>query len=65
MLEIEAKYSGGDWSYIEKTLAGWQAVSGDIHTEADIYWNAPDRDFAQTGEAFRLRQMGDGQLPHL
>ena len=28
------------------------------HVEADHYHNAPDRDFAHTGEAFRLRRVG-------
>src|SRR5262249_26263600 len=28
------------------------------HVEADHYFNAPDRDFAKTDEAFRMRRVG-------
>jgi adenylate cyclase class 2 len=58
MLEIEQKFAHADFAAIEKRLAEWQARRGEEHIEADHYFNAPDRDFARTDEAFRLRRIG-------
>ena len=58
MLEIEQKFARADFPLLERRLAGWGAVFGDAHEEADHYFNAPDRDFARTDEAFRLRRVG-------
>jgi adenylate cyclase class 2 len=58
MLEIEQKFAGVDFADLERRLAGLGARPGDAQTEADHYFNAPDRDFAATGEAFRLRRAG-------
>jgi adenylate cyclase class 2 len=58
MLEIEQKFAHADFAAIERRLAEWGARVGEEHTEADHYFNAPDRDFARTDEAFRLRRVG-------
>jgi adenylate cyclase class 2 len=58
MLEIEQKFANADFSAIERRLAGWGAAALEEHVEADHYFNAPDRDFAKTDEAFRLRRIG-------
>ena len=58
MLEIEQKFAFADFAAIEKRLSEWQARRGEEHIEADHYFNAPDRDFARTDEAFRLRRIG-------
>ncbi len=58
MLEIEQKYAGADFAAIEARLRKWGAEKGDEQDEADHYFNAPDRDFARTDEAFRLRRVG-------
>ncbi len=58
MLEIEQKYAHADFALLERRLAEWGAVVGEVHEEADYYFNAPDRDFARTDEAFRLRRIG-------
>jgi adenylate cyclase class 2 len=58
MLEIEQKFAHADFPAIEQRLTEWRARQGEQHTEADHYFNAPDRDFAQTDEAFRLRRVG-------
>jgi adenylate cyclase class 2 len=58
MLEIEQKFAHADIPGIERRLTDWGARRGEEHTEADHYFNAPDRDFAQTDEAFRLRRIG-------
>jgi adenylate cyclase class 2 len=58
MLEIEQKFAHADFAQLERRLAEWGAAPGDAHEEADHYFNAPDRDFARTDEAFRLRRVG-------
>jgi pantoate--beta-alanine ligase len=58
MLEIEQKYSGVDFDDLRRRLDALGAGPPETHDEADHYFNAPDRDFARTGEAFRLRRVG-------
>ncbi len=58
MLEIEQKFAHADFAAIEQRLAEWGGRPGEEHTESDHYFNAPDRDFAHTDEAFRLRRVG-------
>ncbi len=58
MLEVENKYRLSDWAPVRETLMGWGAVPQPLRKDADHYFNAPDRDFAQTDEAFRLRRIG-------
>ena len=62
MLEIEQKFAHADFALIESRLAQWKARPGEEHTEADHYFNAPDRDFARTDEAFRLRRIGQANF---
>jgi adenylate cyclase class 2 len=58
MLEVEMKFPGADFAAAEKRLAEWGAAADPAITEADHYFNAPDRDFARTDEALRLRRIG-------
>src|SRR5947199_10151665 len=58
MLEIEQKYARADFARLEQQLQSLGAGPPVVHDEADHYFNAPDRDFARTGEAFRLRRVG-------
>ncbi len=58
MLEIEMKFPAPAFAAIEQTLKTWQARVDEAHVEADHYYNAPDRDFAKTDEALRLRRIG-------
>ena len=58
MLEIELKFAVGDFREVERILASWHAAVEPAIDEADHYFNAPDRDFAKTDEAFRLRRVG-------
>jgi pantoate--beta-alanine ligase len=58
MLEIEQKYRVADFGDLEKRLMSIGARRGDDVIEEDQYFNGPDRDFARTGEAFRLRRIG-------
>ena len=59
MLEVEMKYAGADFSALERQLRAWGAVEEPTRTDADHYFNAPDRDFAATDEALRLRRIGE------
>lgn len=58
MLEIEMKFRVNDFTAVEKKLQAWKADALPALDEADHYFNAPDRDFAKTDEAFRLRTVG-------
>jgi adenylate cyclase class 2 len=58
MLEIEMKFPVADFQRIEEHMRAWQARAEPPLVEADHYYNAPDRDFARTDEAFRLRRVG-------
>ena len=62
MLEIEQKFTVGDFAALERILSEWGARSGEDHIESDHYFNAPDRDFARTAEAFRLRRIGEANF---
>ncbi|MBM3994859.1 MAG: class IV adenylate cyclase [Planctomycetes bacterium] len=58
MLEIEMKFPVADFAPIVQRLTEWRAIAEPTIEEVDRYFNAPDRDFAQTDEAFRLRSIG-------
>jgi len=59
MLEIEQKYACDDLEAVAARLRTMGAEGPEVEEEADQYFNAPDRDFARTGEAFRLRRVGE------
>jgi adenylate cyclase class 2 len=58
MLEIELKFPVTEFGPIVQRLREWGADADAALLEADHYYNAPDRDFAKTDEAFRLRRVG-------
>src|SRR5438270_12803454 len=58
MLEIEMKFPVADFAGIEQNLRHRQARPDQVREEEDHYFNAPDRDFARTDEALRLRCVG-------
>lgn len=62
MLEIEMKFRVEDFAEIVARLDQWGAHPHGSHVEADHYYNAPDRDFRLTDEAFRLRRIGPVNL---
>lgn len=65
MLEVEVKYRYTDWDGLRAKLAAIGAVADAPRTDADHYFNAPDRDFAATDEALRLRRIGaDNRLTY-
>jgi adenylate cyclase class 2 len=59
MLEIELKFPVESFDAILLQLKNWNIPQQPTIDEADHYFNAPDRDFARTDEAFRLRCIGD------
>jgi adenylate cyclase class 2 len=58
VLEVEVKYAVADFAPVEAALAWRGAALGPPRREADHYFNAPDRDFARTDEALRVRSIG-------
>lgn len=58
MLEVEVKYRTPDRDAVLMKVVALGGELADERTETDRYYNAPDRDFARTDEAFRLRQVG-------
>ena len=58
MLEVETKYRISDWTPLKAALTQWAAVHVETRKDTDHYFNAPDRDFAFTDEAFRIRCIG-------
>ena len=62
MLEIEMKFPIGDISKLQSKLTALPAKEAVSVSEADHYFNAPDRDFARTDEALRLRRIGDSNI---
>ncbi len=62
MLEIEMKFPVTDFASVLAHLSDWKADGPEILEEADHYFNAPDRDFARTDEALRLRRVGSANF---
>jgi adenylate cyclase, class 2 len=58
MLEVEMKFAQVDFARLEKQLREAGARPKAELDESDQYFNAPDRDFACTDEALRLRRIG-------
>jgi adenylate cyclase class 2 len=58
MLEVEMKFPVSELSSLERKLTDSGAAQDKTLEEADHYFNAPDRDFARTDEALRLRRIG-------
>jgi adenylate cyclase class 2 len=49
-----------DFAQVLARLAEWKSTPTPSEVESDHYYNAPDRDFRKTDEAFRLRRVGSG-----
>ncbi|MCE9526267.1 MAG: class IV adenylate cyclase [Planctomycetales bacterium] len=58
-LEIEQKYPVDDLRRIRKSLEALGATFEPPIRQVDLYFRHPARDFAQTDEALRLRQVGE------
>jgi len=58
MLEVEIKFRVTDFADLETRLIERGAHHSRSVEEIDQYFNAPDRDFAKTDEALRVRRIG-------
>jgi len=58
MLEIELKVRVPDLALVRNRLTTLHAERLETVRERDVYYNAPDRDFAETDEALRVRYAG-------
>jgi adenylate cyclase class 2 len=59
MFEVEMKFPALDAAALEERLRRLGAREAEARSEVDVYFNAPDRDFARTDEALRLRRIGE------
>jgi adenylate cyclase class 2 len=59
MLEVEQKFAVPSFSAIEAQLRERGVHLSSPIAQADRYFSHPSRDFAQTDEALRIRQVGD------
>lgn len=57
--EVEVKYRAVDHDHLLKRVIELGASAGESVHHEDVYLSHPARDFAQTGEAFRIRRIGD------
>ena len=62
MVEVEMKFPVADFAPLERKLVAWGATKVKTRQEEDHYFNAPDRDFAQTDEALRLRRVASSNF---
>ncbi|MEX0678534.1 MAG: class IV adenylate cyclase [Pirellulales bacterium] len=57
-IEVEQKFRVSDVTSLERQLAALGAAPGATESQVDSYFAHPQRDFAQTDEALRLRRVG-------
>ena len=58
-IEVEVKFRVPNLEEIEYQLIEWGANLDEIVIQRDHYFNHPSRDFAETDEAFRIREEGE------
>ena len=58
-IEVEQKFAATDLAEIERRLGGLSPGHREAVDQVDTYFNHPCRDFGQTDEALRLRQVGE------
>jgi adenylate cyclase, class 2 len=58
-IEVEQKFHVADLASLEGRLTGLGLEKHEAITQVDCYFAHPARDFADTDEALRLRQVGD------
>ncbi|KAF5069451.1 class IV adenylate cyclase [Methanobacterium aggregans] len=59
MIEVEVKAHAGNFNDVEVKLNEIRAEMIGLEHQKDVYFNAPDRDFAETDEALRIREIPD------
>jgi adenylate cyclase, class 2 len=58
MYEVELKFPLADPQPVVERLTAWGAVPRAAVDQCDVYFRHPQRDFAVTDEAFRIRSVG-------
>lgn len=58
-IEVEQKYRVASLGPTMGVLAAWKVALAEPVRQVDCYYRHPQRDFAQTDEAFRLRTVGE------
>lgn len=56
--EVEVKYRSANNDGLAATLSRMGARAQGVVEQEDLYFNHPARDFAESGEAFRIRRVG-------
>ncbi len=59
MLEVEVRYRTDNPASVIQRLMQWGGALAEDRTDVDQYYNAPDRNFKDSDEAFRLRRIGE------
>lgn len=59
MVEVEMKFAGADFVALERWLSRQDVSFHRVELEEDQYFRPPDRDYAITDEALRLRRVGE------
>src|SRR5437870_9035461 len=62
MVEVEMKFPIRDFAAVASRLAKANARQISTRQDIDQYFNAPDRDFARTDEALRVRRIGSANF---
>ncbi len=62
LLEVEQKFRVASHHTLRDLLAELKAESLPVERHCDTYMRHPCRDFASTGEAFRVREVNDETL---
>jgi adenylate cyclase class 2 len=62
MYEVELKFPLADAGPVVQRLAALGARTSPVLEQADLYFNHPARDFAESDEALRIRSVGDQNL---
>jgi adenylate cyclase class 2 len=57
-IEVEQKFRVADLAKIIERLAEFQSSAPETTTQVDCYYSHPNRDFARSDEALRLRRVG-------
>ena len=57
LIEVEVKAGVNDFEEVRKKLTQIGAVKIKTEHQSDVYYNAPHKDFGETDEALRIRQI--------
>ena len=58
-IEVELKFRDPDLDRLRAGLEALGATAGTVMSQSDTYYSHPVRDFSETDEALRIRQVGE------